>query len=156
MNESIKPEAKRDCVGDLLIRCALGHELKVLDTLSYGRAKLVCEHDAGKVLPKLLPAVRGSEEILILSEQHPAEFRRSRQERFVIRLARAILLTRQRINSPPAQTLCDCRWNVHVHVEHERHCGFRASSSARESCLSVRRAAASPARRRISFTNSLK
>jgi hypothetical protein len=72
------------------------------------RAPLVSKDNPAEVSHRLRPLRREPEEILVLSEEKPAEFRRAREERLVVQLRGLILLTREHIDLSSPQPVGDC------------------------------------------------
>jgi hypothetical protein len=85
------------------------------------RPPLVGKYGPDEVPHRLRPLRPESEEILVLSEEKPAEFRRMREERLVVQLRGLILSTREHIDPSPPQSVGDCQGNMHIHVNCQRH-----------------------------------
>lgn len=71
----------------------------MFELLPYGHSTLSNKHDTRELLPGSFAAARFHDEVIVVTEQHPPESRRSIQELRVVELMSAVFKRRNDIHS---------------------------------------------------------
>jgi len=95
----------------------LDDKLQVADTCPSRNAREVGEYLPGKLSPGALAAGGFAQQVGIKCKQHATQFSRPVQDRRISLSAPAILLDRQHIHAPGAQSCRDRPGDMLIHVE---------------------------------------
>lgn len=107
----------------------LREEFQIADGSSDRELELMAVDDSAEMSPATLPPPGLSQKVLVLAERSSPQFRRSFEGVSIRLLRRAVDLRRQHINPPEKQTTCDCRRDVHIHVQADAHVSLPSSRS---------------------------
>src|SRR4051794_3200113 len=110
-----------DTVFELFGLAVCQQQFQVVSQAAEADALLRCKDDARKRTSLTLPVRDDPQEVSILREQEPSEFRGSREKVFVVLRGGTVVLTGEDVQAPPPQGLGHSHRYVHVHVQGECH-----------------------------------